>query len=246
MEKWQQWNVDPIPESRYNIKRINGELPEMESTKRLVSLISEIYTPNMKVLDVGCNVGHYLSGIRKKFPNLDYTGVDAYEYYIDTASKHFINDLNSKFVVKNIFEPLFPNSKFDIVYCCNVLLHLPDFRKPIKNLLDSTEHYCFVRTLLGEHTNIVKSPTSEDYDDDGNPLNFWYFNTWKEDYFVNFIEKLGWKVELIKDEFNPISIQNEFETVKINKSDKSTRILNNIQVIENILCNWQWVKISQK
>ena len=88
MEKWQQWDVDPIPESRYNIKRVKGELPEMESTKQLVNLISEVYRPKMKVLDVGCNVGHYLSGIRKKFFDLDYTGVDAYDFYIKTAQAH--------------------------------------------------------------------------------------------------------------------------------------------------------------
>ena len=50
-----------------------------ESTKQLVQLVSQIYKPGMSVLDVGCNVGHYLLGLRKKFPTLDYTGVDAYE-----------------------------------------------------------------------------------------------------------------------------------------------------------------------
>ena len=37
-DKWQQWDVNPIPEGRYNIKRVKGELPEMESTKQLVKL----------------------------------------------------------------------------------------------------------------------------------------------------------------------------------------------------------------
>lgn len=244
MEKWQQWDVDPIPESRYNIKRVKGELPEMESTKQLVNLISEVYRPKMKVLDVGCNVGHYLSGIRKKFFDLDYTGVDAYDYYIKTAQESFSKDSFSNFEQKDIFEPLFPNSKFDIVYCCNVLLHLPDFRTPITNLLDSTKEVCFVRTLLGDYTNIVKSPTSEDYDENGNPLNFWYFNTWKKDYFADFVNKLGWKIEFIPDEFNPSLIQKEFENVKTDKSDKGTRVVNNVQIIENVLCNWVWAKIT--
>jgi ubiquinone/menaquinone biosynthesis C-methylase UbiE len=243
-EKWQQWDVDPIPESRYNIKRVKGELSEMESTKQLVKLISEIYQPDMKVLDVGCNVGHYLSGIRRKFPTLDYTGVDAYDYYITAAQQAFSNDPLAKFAVKDIFKPLFPNNKSDIVYCCNVLLHLPDFRKPITNLLDSTKQVCFVRTLLGDYTNIVKSPTEEVYDENGNPLNYWYFNTWKKDYFVNFVEKLGWKTEFIADEFDSTLIQKEFDNIKTDDTDKGTRVVNNFQVIENVLCNWIWAKIT--
>lgn len=242
--KWEQWDVDPIPESRYNIERVKGKLPEMESTKQLVNLISEIYEPGMKVLDVGCNVGHYLMGIRRKFPNLDYTGVDAYDYYIESARKEFSNDTAAKFEVKDIFQPLFPNNPFDIVYCCNVLLHLPDFRKPITNLLKSTKKVCFVRTLLGNHTNLVRSPTKEEYDEDGNPLNYWNFNTWKKDYFIDFISKLGWKTELISDEFDSTSIQKEYDDIKTDKDDKGTRILNNSQVIENVLCNWVWAKIT--
>ena len=132
-EKWQQWDVDPIPESRYNIKRVKGELSEMESTKQLVKLISEIYQPDMKVLDVGCNVGHYLSGIRRKFPTLDYTGVDAYDYYITAAQQAFSNDPLAKFAVKDIFKPLFPNNKSDIVYCGKEKLNVNTFKEKLPN-----------------------------------------------------------------------------------------------------------------
>jgi len=242
--KWQQWDVDPESESRYNIKRVHGELSDMESTKQLITLISEVYEPGMRVLDVGCNVGHYLTGLRRKFPNLDYTGVDAYEYYIEIAKKSFANDPNAKFAVKDIFKPLFPEDPRDIVYCCNVLLHLPDFRAPIRNLLDSTKKVCFVRTLLGDFTNIVKSPTKDEYDESGNPLNFWYLNTWKKEYFIDFVKKLGWKTELIPDKFDPNIIQKEFEDTKTHSSDKGTKVLDNFQIIENVLCNWVWAKIT--
>lgn len=241
---WQQWGKDPDSESRYNIKRVRGKLSEMESTKQLVKLISTIYQPGMRVLDVGCNVGHYLTGIRKKFPNLDYTGVDAYDSYIELASQAFANDSNAKFEVKDIFRPLYPDKPFDIVYCCNVLLHLPDFRIPVTNLLNSTKNVCFIRTLLGDNTNLVKSPTTEEYDADGNPLDYWYLNTWKRKYFIDFVKNLGCKVEIIPDEYNPLAIQKEYEKDKINKSDKGTRIVENMQVIENVICNWVWAKIT--
>jgi len=120
---WQQWGRDPDSESRYNIQRVRGQLSAMESTKQLVKLISDFYEPEMKVLDVGCNVGHYLTALRTKFPDLEYTGVDAYENYIEIAKKEFSNDPHANFEIKDIFEPIFPKNPYDIVYCCNVLLH---------------------------------------------------------------------------------------------------------------------------
>ena len=123
-------------------------------------------------------------------------------------------------------------------------MHLPDFRKPVKNLLQSTKKVCFIRTLLGEYTNLVKSPTIDKYDEEGNPLDYWYLNTWKQDYFLEFIHKLGWNTEIIPDVFDPKPIQREYETVK-NKTDVSTKMLGDVQVMENVVCNWTWVKITK-
>lgn len=243
---WQQWARTPETESRYHEERLKGKLSTMESTKQLSNLISDIHKPGMKVLDVGCNVGHYLMGLRKKFPDLDYVGADAYKYYIDIANEHFANDLHAKFVVKSILKPIFPENPFDIVYCCNVIQHLPDFRKPISNLLASTKKVCFIRMMIGDHTTIVKFPVADDYDKEGNPEKFWYMNTWKKEDVTKFIKKLGWKVSYIDDKYKPSKIQYEFDKVKTDKVDKGTRILDGRQVINNIILNWIWLKITKK
>ena len=99
-------------QSKFNIERLKGNLSDMESTKQLSSLISDCYEPDMKILDVGCNVGHYLVGLRKKFPILEYTGVDAYASYINEAKQAFSKDPNAKFEIKDIFKPIFPENKF--------------------------------------------------------------------------------------------------------------------------------------
>ena len=88
-ENWQLWGTKPELQSKFNIERLKGNLSDMESTKQLSSLISDCYEPDMKILDVGCNVGHYLVGLRKKFPILEYTGVDAYASYINEAKQAF-------------------------------------------------------------------------------------------------------------------------------------------------------------
>jgi SAM-dependent methyltransferase len=238
---WQLWAKRPEDEMKCNVERIHGNLPDMESSKQLVQLISQVYEPGNTVLDVGCNVGHYLLGLRKEFPILDYTGVDAYEIYIKTAKEAFTDDSHAHFEIKDILNPIFTETPFDISYCCNVIIHLPDFRIPVKNLLSSTKKVCFIRTLFGDRTSIVKIPEKPIFDDEGNPLDYYYYNTWEKNYFSNFVAKLGWKTEFIKDKFNPDSIKKEYDTIKENKG---TTIMNEKQVIGNIIANWEWAKLT--
>jgi SAM-dependent methyltransferase len=244
-EDWQIWGRKPTEQERTLVDRATGNLPEMESTKQLVELISSVYQPGQKILDVGCNVGHYLRGIRRVFPDVHYVGVDAYEHYVNKAKEIFSNDPYSSFEIKDIFNPLFPKEPSEIVYCCNVLFHLPDFRKPIENILESTKDVCFIRMLLADYTTIVKLVFSDEYYDDGSPKDYKFMNTWNKDYFVEYIKKLGWNVELISDKFNSNILQTEFQTVKTEKSDKGTRIIAGKQVVDNIICNYTWVKITK-
>lgn len=242
--KYQDWQVwGKRPEQLITLEqRAEGNLPEMESTKQLVKIISEVYKPGMQILDVGCNTGHYLKGIRKIDDKLDYTGVDAYEHYINKAKEIFLNDKFAKFHTRDILEPLFPSQKFDIVYCCNVILHLPDFRIAMKNLLDVTKNVCIIRTLLGDNTTKVKFAYTQDYNDEGEPLDFCYFNTWKQEFFIDYIKKMGWNVEIIEDQFNPTILKDEFEKVKKNSG---TNVINEKQVDGNIIFNWVWLIITK-
>jgi 2-polyprenyl-3-methyl-5-hydroxy-6-metoxy-1,4-benzoquinol methylase len=242
-KNWQQWGKMPDKAEPYNIERVKGNLPEMESTKQLVNLVSDVFESGMNILDVGCNVGHYLVGLRRKFPNVDYTGVDAYEQYISQAKEVFKNDQQAKFEQKDIFKPLFPNNPFDIVYCCNVMIHLPDIKRPIENLLNSTKKVCFIRTLIDDYTTIVKSALSDSFDENGEPVDYWYLNTWKKEYVQKIISNLGWKSEIIDDDFNPKNIEFEYNKVKTDKVDKGTRIESGKQIVENITFNWKWIKI---
>ena len=182
-------------------------------------------------------------GLRRFNSELDYTGVDAYGHYIKKAKEIFSKDSHAKFEVKDVFDPLFPDSPFDIVYCCNVLLHLPDFRKPVENLLASTKRVCFIRTLLGENTSLVKTAKTQNFDDEGNPRDYFNQNTWNKKYFVDFITNLGWNVEIIQDKFDPTVLQNEHQKVK---EGKGTKIIDNRQVDGNIIFNWVWLKITPK
>ena len=99
-QKSNKWAEDPSVEQR-TFKRVTGELQEMESTKQLVDLISDIYQPGMKVLDVGCAAGHYYNGLARIDSDLDYSGVDATIPYIEFAKNYFKDNKKLK-VTKSI------------------------------------------------------------------------------------------------------------------------------------------------
>ncbi|MBC8273359.1 MAG: methyltransferase domain-containing protein [Chloroflexi bacterium] len=241
-EPWQVWGTRPEVESTLEA-RGTGDLPEMECTKQLVALVREVYQPGMRVLDVGCNVGHYLRGLRRLDPKLCYVGVDAYPYYIEKAKAIFGEDERTAFLEKDIMEALFPDDPFDIVFCCNVILHLPYFEVPIRNLVESTKRVCFVRTLLGENTTIVKLVRNHVFDAKGEPLDFSYQNTYKLELVADYITRdLGCGVEVIEDEFDPKVIADEFGQVK---KGSGTRVVDGKQVDGNIIFGWKFLKITK-
>ncbi|HLF07718.1 MAG TPA: methyltransferase [Thermoplasmata archaeon] len=242
-EPWQVWGRKPQVEGTLE-SRAAGSLGEMESTKQLVKLVSEVWKPGMRVLDVGCNVGHYLRGIRRISSGLDYLGVDAYQHYIDKARLIFASDKHAAFQLKDALRPLFHDDPFDIVFCCNVLLHLPYFRVPLKNLVDSTRRFCFVRLLLGERTTIVKRvDDGATVDDDGSPSGFTYQNTYREVDVLRYLrEDLGCQVAVVEDEFDPRVLDSEFSGLK---KGAGTRIVDGKQADGNILFGWKFLKISK-
>ncbi len=240
MERWEEWARRESTEHTLE-KRAKGELPQMESTKQLTKLVKEVYRPGMRVLDVGCNVGHYLVGLREISSELEYKGVDAYAHYIEKAKKIFSQDSHSSFEVKSIFDPLFPQAPFDIVFSCNVLLHLPDFRTPLRNLIQSTKKVLLIRTLIGQHTTIVRRASVESLNDDGHPTSFAFQNTWSEELFRNEVEKNDARVEFLEDEFDPTVIKNEYTEVKRNAG---TRLVGDVQADANIIFLQRWARIT--
>ena len=242
-ESWQVWGRQPEVEATLEL-RAKAELPEMESTRQLVTLISGVYQPGMRILDAGCNVGHYLLGLRRLDPGVRYVGCDAYPYYIDKAKAIIGEDDKTTFLVKDIMQPLFPDDPFDIVYCCNVLLHLPYFEIPMRNLVESTRRFCFVRTLLGQNTTLVKLVRNPVFNASGEPLDYSFQNTYKLDRVVDFITRdLGCSVEVIEDEFRPEVIAKEFTSVK---KGIGTKILDGKQVDGNIIFEWKYLKITKR
>ena len=240
-EPWEQWAKQPEHEGTL-VYRARGELGEMESTKQLTELVGAVYKPGMRVLDVGCNAGHYLRGLRRLDPDLDYTGVDNYAYYVDQAREIYADDPNARFEIKDIHQPLFPDDPYDITFCCNVLLHLPDFRPPLRNLLESTRSVLLLRTLMGEHTTKVKRAIIPDLDDDGEPIDFSYLNTWSTEHMREFAGDMGWESEHIEDQFDPSVLEGEHGSLK---KDRGTHVVNGRQMDGDVMMPWEWLRFTR-
>lgn len=239
-EPWMIW--DRIETEGTLELRARGDLPEMEATKQLVEMVSEVYQSGMRLLDVGCNTGHYLRGLRRLDADISYVGVDAYPHYIEKAREIHADNPNASFKTCDIMKPLPAELQSDIVICCNVLVHLPDYRKALHNLIESTGKYCFIRTSLGEGTTVSMRALSETFGENGELLEFKYTNTYDTAGFTAFIEERGCGAEVIADKFDPNVLNAEFENLK---GGKGTRSIDGVQVDGGIPYLWKWVKITK-
>ncbi|KAI9759462.1 MAG: hypothetical protein M4579_002302 [Chaenotheca gracillima] len=94
-------------------------------------------TPSMKILDVGCGPGSITSGFCKYVPAGQVTGVDVSSAVVEQArtlaSEKEVTNLT--FETGNVLEGLkYPDGTFDVVYCHQVLNHLPDPVRAMKEM----------------------------------------------------------------------------------------------------------------
>jgi SAM-dependent methyltransferase len=242
---WKIWDKDHAVEQR-SYKRVTGELPEMECTKQLVKLVADAYAPSMRVLDVGCAAGHYYNGLRRIDKSIQYHGVDATTAYINFALKHFENSPNASFEVADIFNlPDRFSGRFDVVFCCNVILHLPSLQVPIANLLRATKQVCIIRTLLSEKTHLSKLLYSDTFDERGEPTDFVFQNTYSYGFFERAVKAVGeFSIELIQDEFDAQAINDEYDSYREVQS-AVTRVRNDVQIAGSKVFEWKWAKITR-
>jgi len=80
--------------------------------------------PGMTVLDIGCGFGRTEEWMMRRVKEV--YGVDISDYIIDVCKKRFSGKRNVHFFVNSGYDlSLFEDSKFDFIYCFNVLQHIP-------------------------------------------------------------------------------------------------------------------------
>ena len=242
------WNIwENKSEIERSIQRVKGTLPEMECAKQLISIVKKIYKKGDKVLDFGCAAGHFYFSLKKIDKYLDYCGFDATKPYIDFAKKYFKNYSKVKFDKQNIFFPAKKyEKKFDIVFCSNVLLHLPSIDLPLKNLLFCTKKICIIRTLVSDNTHLSKFYHTDKTNKSNILDSFQFQNTYSYNLIRKKIRKIGkYKVRFLDDKFNGKKINSEYK--KYNKKYPGlTKFVQNIQISGSKVFEWKWIIIEKK
>jgi ubiquinone/menaquinone biosynthesis C-methylase UbiE len=210
-------------------KRALGKEPEMEQAKQLVKLVREVYKPGMKILDIGCGVGHFYPSLKKIDSNISYHGVDVSKHYLKLARSVFAKEKNFRVSKGDIFDLRFKDDSYDIGICYMVLPYIPNWKKAVGELVRVTKKHLFIRLLLSDFTYIIKIYKK------GHRKNapYEFYNIYSEKEFVNFLKASGARsVDILEDE------------VKIKMKRKkelpfSTYTYGKLQIIGNIILTWK-------
>jgi|LauGreSBDMM110SN_4_FD.fasta_scaffold26109_2 ubiquinone/menaquinone biosynthesis C-methylase UbiE len=230
---------------KVSILRAKNKLPEMEVAKAYGDILKKYVKKNSRVLDAGCLAGHFYTTLKKRFEKkkIFYTGIDPWKHHIDAAKKIWSKEKNVNFKKCWLQKLPFKNNQFDISICCNVLTHIPEIIKPIKELLRTTKETIIIRTPIHDKSYRIQlvlnskwfkftniRPENE-FDNKGNPRVFEYFDVHSKDYFSSVIKRnyKKCKITFIKDTFfNAKKINNKFEKSKKINSTKIDRDGNQI------------------
>ena len=241
------WNIwENKSEIERSIQRVKGTLPEMECAKQLAEILKKYYKKGDKVLDFGCAAGHFYKSLRKIDNQILYTGFDVTKSYIDFAKKFYKKNDRIFFDTQNIFSLSRKYYKnFDIVFCSNVLLHLPSIDLALKNLIKATKKYCIIRTLVSENTHLSKF-YHNDKTNKNNILNSFQFqNTYSYNLIRKKIKKIGnYTVNFIDDKYNGKKINKEFKKYKKNYPGL-TKFEGNVQISGSKVFEWKWIIIKK-
>lgn len=135
------------------------------------------------VLDVGCGEGFTIRTLKALSPNSTFVGVDTDKKALAYAQER---DAPTTYVEASIFALPFPDKSFDLILCNEVLEHLDNPGKALRELRRVTKKYILVSVPhepLFRLSNLIRGRNISRL---GNyPF---HLQTWTKRKFVNFIE----------------------------------------------------------
>lgn len=134
------------------------------------------------VLDVGFGLGYGLNILAIKAREV--SGVDVDEKVYNYCQSTIV-DRNPRLVSLSLYDGYslnFSDNHFDVVTCVDVIEHVEDYKKLIKEMLRVSRKGVFFSTpnRRPEYTN-----------SDGTPKNYWHLREWIFEEFNEIIEKYG-------------------------------------------------------
>ena len=139
------------------------------------------------------------------------------------------------------------NKKFDIVFCSNVLHHLPSIDIPLKNLIKASKKYCIIRTLVSDNTHLARFYYNDSMNKKGELNNFQLQNTYSYSLIRKKIKKIGnYKIKFEDDVFDGKKINKEYTKKEIKKYPGLTRFVDGVQIAGSKVFEFKWIIIKIK
>lgn len=138
---------------------------------------------NAKILDVGFGLGYGLNILSIKSSEVN--GVDVDVKVLNYCTNTLVGK-NPRLKILKIFDGYnlpFSDDTFDVVTCVDVIEHVEDYNRLIKEMLRVSRKGVFLSTpnRRPEYTN-----------NDGGPKNYWHLREWSFEEFDQIVSKFGW------------------------------------------------------
>jgi len=253
--------------SSHNLRRLNGELPEKESSKAVIEILGDLLSPGDEILEVGSSVGHLARTLGKLNLDLNYTGVDIDQYAVAKGSEFFqknrLSGIQSARLMDSPAESLpFEDKSFQAVICMNVLEHLKEPARAIRELLRCSDEYLLIRTMISDQTFIVQEVRNanheqlgyshlqlplpkDELDGDGVPKVFIYQNVYSSQFIQGIVDgEVGVKTCKIFEDSMYSKEAFDFDN-KLSKLPRMTQVIDGKQVRGLFIDTNHWIFIEK-
>lgn len=123
-----------------------------------------VYPPGSEVLEAGCGVGAQTVILARNSPEVRFTAVDIAEASLGKAQALLEREglRNAKFQQADIFALPYEKDRFDHVFVCFVLEHVPDPVKALASLKTVLKPGGSITVIEGDHGSTYFYPESKD------------------------------------------------------------------------------------
>lgn len=96
--------------------------------------IDKVMSNGLDILDVGCGTGLVSNTFATLYPNSNFTGVDFSDSIVYAKARAKENKLTNTKWIKQDFLKIKLDKKYDVVICCGVLHHIPQYQEALAKL----------------------------------------------------------------------------------------------------------------
>jgi SAM-dependent methyltransferase len=121
--------------------------------------------PHMRILDVGCGPGTITAGLADRVPNGHVTGIDTAQEVLDQAREEAGDRTNVDFTTGDVYSLDYPDDTFCVVHAHQVLQHLGDPVRALREMRRVTKPGGLVAARDGDYGAFVWYPDNPVLDD---------------------------------------------------------------------------------